>query len=66
MDKVCYLSQTLSHAFDDIGPDDYIMISDVDEIPDPATLKIIKSENILMAELNTLLSWLIKHSEKTW
>ena len=44
-----YQRNCISHAFDDIGSDDYIMISDVDEIPDPTTLKIIKSENVLQA-----------------
>ena len=37
----------ISHAFEDINDDDYIIISDVDEIPDPETLLKIKNENTL-------------------
>ena len=37
----------ISLAFDKCNSDDYIIISDVDEIPDPETLKIIKNKNTL-------------------
>ena len=42
-----YQRNCISHAFDNINEDDYIIISDVDEIPDPETLLKIKNENTL-------------------
>ena len=42
-----YQRNCMSRIFNELQPDDYILINDVDEIPDPETLKTIKKENVL-------------------
>ena len=44
-----YQRNCILHGFEKINSEDYIIISDVDELPDPYTLTIIKKENTLLA-----------------
>ena len=43
-----YQRNCIARAFDTCQPDDYIIISDLDEIPDPETVLKIKNENMLV------------------
>jgi GR25 family glycosyltransferase involved in LPS biosynthesis len=42
-----YQRNCIERGFKDLSPDDFIIISDVDEIPDPGTLNLIKLESNL-------------------